>query len=123
MLRRPTGNCYSQSARAAAAAVISGTPFNFRACPTKRYRRAAFLRNIFRNLTALVAIPPPRKNPDAAACVGKPGKRCHQFAFGLPQRCRKPLEVASMIYLNLIEIRSKNPVSCLDFAAAFGRSA
>jgi hypothetical protein len=69
--------------------------------------------------------PPPRKNPDAAACVGKPGKRCRQFAFGLPQRCRKPLEVASMIYkcLSLMEIRSKNPVCCLGFAAAFGRSA
>jgi hypothetical protein len=49
--------------------------FNLRACPTKGYRRAASLRNIFRNFMAAVtaaalslAIAPPRKNPNAAAC-------------------------------------------------------
>jgi hypothetical protein len=42
----------------------------------KHYRRAASLRNIFRNFMASVsttnlslAILPPRKNPDAAACA------------------------------------------------------
>jgi hypothetical protein len=61
--------------RVARSAAISGTLRNLRACRTKGYRAAASLRNIFRNFMALanianlsLAILPPRKNPDAAAC-------------------------------------------------------
>jgi hypothetical protein len=63
--------------RVGRSAAISGSLSNLRACRTKHYRRAAFLRNIFRDLMASVnitdlpsAILPPRKKPDAAACVG-----------------------------------------------------
>jgi hypothetical protein len=73
-----------------------------------------------------LAMWPPRKNPDAAACAGSRQIRFRQFALGSPQRCRKTLKWASMIckYLSLMEIRSKSPVSCPGFAAArtrFGR--
>jgi hypothetical protein len=97
------------------------------------YRRAAFLRNIFRDFMASVdttnlsrAILPPRKNPDAAACVLSRQIRCPHLALGSSQRRRKTFKWASMIckYLSLIEIRSKSLVSRLGFAVAcppFGR--
>jgi hypothetical protein len=55
--------------RVARSAAISGTSFNLCACRTKHYRRAALMRNIFRNFMASVetanlsrAILPPRKS-------------------------------------------------------------
>jgi hypothetical protein len=133
MLRRSAGNIYSQSNHAVAiAAVISGTSFNFCACPTKRYRRTASLRNIFRNFMAtadmtnpVASRPAATQNPDTAACGVSRKTGCHHFASGLPQRCRKTLEQASMIhkYLSFMEIRPKNPVSCLGFAVDSAASA
>jgi hypothetical protein len=73
-----------------------------------------------------LAILPPRKNPDAAACAPGRQSRCPHFAASSSQRFRKTLELARMTckYLSLLEARSQSLLSCHNFALAlppFGR--
>jgi hypothetical protein len=68
-----------------------------------------------------LALPLPRKNPNAAPCDLSRKTGCHHSAAGWSQRYGKPLKCANMTCksLSLIEIMPKNPVCCLRFAAAF----
>jgi hypothetical protein len=125
MLRRCAGDCYSQSR---AICLHLGHIVQFARVPHERLPARGVSAEFFpqfhgivQTTNLLLAIPPPRKNPDAAPCGLSRKTACHQFAAGSPQRCRKALKLARMTckYLSLIEISSKSLASCLAFALAF----
>jgi hypothetical protein len=99
------------------------------ACRTKHYRRAASLQFFSRfcgigTLCKLAACHrPAAKKPDAAASASG----ADRDAASLPQRCRKPLEQASMTVnsLSLLQASPENLLARRPFAVVsprFGRT-